>query len=129
MKRHSKPQDLTEEKSYPSLQARTARAFSYLDTRFGGWNIKTDSIIGFEILVSAHLKFLDWKGLSMNFPQRPVLMALNYEEMRLSRPSHVYGSHENTVLHSLQSNKFNVVHSCIIDELLEMGSRSIGLLA
>ncbi|KAL8779841.1 MAG: hypothetical protein Q9194_001215 [Teloschistes cf. exilis] len=58
--------------------------------------------IAFELLVPAHLSMLQDEGITLDFPQKSVLM--NFRAKKLARldPSILYGPQKSTLLYSLE---------------------------
>ena len=85
------------------LDERKEQGLSYLRDALSTWNVHTCMHVGFEILVPALLKMLQETGMTLDFPGKSVLMALNAQKMKHFRPEMLYSRHQATALHSLEA--------------------------
>ena len=103
LKKHSL--SLQSHKMIPDLdlQARIAKAISYLHDRLPRWNIDASMHVGVEFLVPALLSMLEEEQIVLDFPQKPFLMRLSEKKLSKFNPEMLYGSQKTTLLHSLEA--------------------------
>ncbi|KAI4099650.1 MAG: hypothetical protein L6R37_005881 [Teloschistes peruensis] len=102
MKRHANQPDLTTTQKTYDLDTRMAKAVTYLQKELPLWDVGASVFIAFELLVPAHLSMLQDEGITLDFPQKSVLM--NFRAKKLARldPSTLYGPQKSTLLYSLE---------------------------
>jgi hypothetical protein len=101
-KRISKPTRFTAVE-IRELKHRRGDAVSFLQSALNNWDVEACVHVGFEMLVPALLSMLSDYGLDLEFPGKDVLRRLNGQKMKSFKADKLYGSHQTTVLHSLEA--------------------------
>ncbi|KAL9585885.1 MAG: hypothetical protein Q9212_001242 [Teloschistes hypoglaucus] len=103
MKRHANQPDLTVTQKTYDLDTRMAKAMTYLQKESQLWDVGASVYIAFELLVPAHLSMLQDEGITLDFPQKSVLMNVRAKKVARLDPSNLYGPQKSTLLYSLES--------------------------
>ncbi|OCL09618.1 Ent-kaurene synthase [Glonium stellatum] len=92
-----------EEAEAASLQHRVVQAVAHLENQLIAWDVEACVHVGFEILVPSLLSMLEEYGISLQFPGREALSALNKQKLKNFNPNILYGPKQATALHSLEA--------------------------
>jgi hypothetical protein len=101
IERHLK--SITSDQRKGDLELRKQHGLKHLRTALNDWDIHSCMHVGFEILVPALLDMLEEACVTLDFPGKSALMALNAQKMKHFSPKILYSQVQTTALHSLEA--------------------------
>ncbi|KAF2728061.1 hypothetical protein EJ04DRAFT_556991 [Polyplosphaeria fusca] len=86
-----------------ALDGKINSAKSGLHRLLEEWDVESTVHVGFEILVTSILRQLQSFGVQFAFPGRALLESVYERKMQKFSPRMVYGTHQMTILHSVEA--------------------------
>ena len=87
----------------PDMASRLSRATEFLRAQLQQWDVGSTVHVGFEILIPTLLDLLEEAGITFDFKQRHLLMAIRDIKMSKFNVSVLYKNISMTALHSLEA--------------------------
>ena len=87
------------------LLTKTYHGAAFVQTLLQSWDVESTLPVGFELLVSALLDYLEQEGLVFSFPGRQMLFKLKDKKMTRFEPEMLYSHEKSTsgLVHSLEA--------------------------